>query len=155
MFMRFEIPQFINVEDKLFGPFTFRQSLYLVGGGGLAYIFYKTLPNFIAILLGVPVIAFSLALVFYKPNGRPFIKMVEASILYAFSHKFYLWRRSEKIEEQRVSRVEQVHQKFPEKGEIPEDKRRRISDLAWSLDILDFEENQKIFEDEFQGKDFS
>ncbi len=33
--MRFEVPQFIDVEDKIFGPFTFKQFLYLAGGAGL------------------------------------------------------------------------------------------------------------------------
>ena len=76
--MRFEVPQFINVEDKLFGPFTFKQSLYLVGGGGIIFILYKVLPTFVTFILRVPIPAFSLALVFYRPNNRPFIDMVEA-----------------------------------------------------------------------------
>lgn len=137
--MRFEVPQFINVEDKLFGPFTFKQSLYLVGGGGLIFIIYKLLPTFVTFVLGAPIAAFSLALVFYKPNGRPFMKMVEAFIVYVFTQKFYLWRR--KDQKAGVANITQVHEKFPEEGALPrEDKRNKISDLAWSLDILDFEE---------------
>ncbi len=137
--MRFEVPQFINVEDKLFGPFTFKQSLYLVGGGGLIFIIYKLLPTFVTFVLGLPIAAFSLALVFYKPNGRPFMRMVEAFIVYAFTQKFYLWRR--KDQQEKVVDITQIHEKFPEEGALPkEDKSRRISDLAWSLDILDFEE---------------
>jgi len=32
--MRFEVPQFIEVEDKIFGPFTWKQFIYLMGGEG-------------------------------------------------------------------------------------------------------------------------
>lgn len=137
--MRFEVPQFINVEDKLFGNFTFKQALYLVGGGGSIYLIYKLLPSFAVIVLGLPIAAFSLALVFYKPNGRPFIKYVEALMTFTFTQKFYLWRRSDS--DDGISNTEQKHQRFPRKGELPEQNEgRRISDLAWSLDILDFEE---------------
>jgi hypothetical protein len=137
--MRFEVPQFINIEDKLFGPFTFKQSLYLVGGGGIVFVIHKLLPSFVTVLVGLPIAAFSLALVFYKPNGRPFMKMVEAFVLYTFSEKFYLWRR--KDQKPGAERITQVHKKFPEEGALPEENnRKKISDLAWSLDILDFEE---------------
>ena len=136
--MRFEVPQFINIPDKLFGPFTFKQALYLVGGGGLIFIIYKLLPSFVALVLGLPIAAFSLALVFLKPNGRPFIHMVESFLLYSFSHKFYLWRKREP--EPGAQDVTQIHAAFPQEGELPaEDKRQKISDLAWSLDILDFD----------------
>ncbi len=139
MGMRFEVPQFINVEDKLFGPFTFKQSLYLVGGGGLVFFLYKALPTFVSVILGIPILAFTLALVFYQPNGRPFIYMVESFVLYVFSQKFFLWRKRE--EKPGAADVRQVHGEFPREGELPpEDKRQKISDLAWSLDILDFED---------------
>ena len=136
--MRFEVPQFINVEDKLFGPFTFKQSLYLVGGGGIIFIIYKMLPTFVTFILGVPIAAFSLALVFYRPNNRPFIHMVESFLLYTFTQKFYLWRQRDV--EAGVTNITQIHSEFPEEGAVPkEPNRQKISDLAWSLDILDFD----------------
>ncbi len=138
--MRFEVPQFINIPDKLFGPFTFKQALYLVGGGGMIFVLHKLLPSFASILLGLPIAAFSLALVFYKPNGRPFIHMVESFIVYTFTNKFYLWRQHEP--EPGAQDVTQVHAAFPQEGALPkEDGHQKISDLAWSLDILDFDDN--------------
>ena len=136
--MRFEVPQFINIPDKLFGPFTFKQALYLVGGGGIVFILYKLLPLAFAVFLGVPVALFAVALVFYKPNGRPFIHMVESFLLYSFSHKFYLWRQHDApVGKQDIT---QVHEAFPVEGELPKDmSNQKISDLAWSLDILDFD----------------
>ncbi|NCT02072.1 PrgI family protein, partial [Candidatus Parcubacteria bacterium] len=38
--MRFEVPQFIEVEDKIFGPLTWRQFLYLSGGLGMAVVIF-------------------------------------------------------------------------------------------------------------------
>lgn len=136
--MRFEVPQFINIPDKLFGPFTFKQALYLAGGGGMIFVIHKILPTFAFIFLGIPIAAFSLALVFYKPNGRDFIFMVESFILFTFSQKFYLWRQREV--KPGAQEVTQIHGAFPEEGDIPEENTaQKISDLAWSLDILDFD----------------
>ena len=72
--MRFQVPQFIEIESKIFGPLTFKQFIYLAGGAGIIFLIYITLPFFIAVMLIVPVGAFAIALSFYKVNNRPFIK---------------------------------------------------------------------------------
>lgn len=127
--MRFEVPQFIDVEDKLFGPFTFRQFIYLAGGAGIVYTLLKLLPLFIAIPIALPVAGFALALVFYKPNNRPFIKMVESAVNYIIKSRFYLWKRKE---EKKITAA--PVQNTPVTNETAENK---LKDLAWSLDILD------------------
>ena len=38
--MRFSVPQFIDVEDKIFGPLTLKQGIYRVGAVGAAYLIY-------------------------------------------------------------------------------------------------------------------
>ena len=48
--MRFLVPQFIEVEDKLFGPLSFRQFVYLVGSIGFAGALYALYGVFAAIL---------------------------------------------------------------------------------------------------------
>jgi len=143
--MRFEVPQFINVEDKLFGPFTFKQALYIVGGGGFIYIIYKFLPFFVTAILAIPIAAFTLALVFYKPNGRPFIHMVESYLLYAFSQKFYLWRRKDKKNKTlSVEEAMRQSESTQPQSSIKENPSQKIENLAWSLDILDIDaENQE------------
>ncbi len=136
--MRFEIPQFINIPDKLFGPFTFKQTIYLVGGGGIVFVLHKAFPGMLGFILGLPFATLALALVFYKPNGREFMEFIEAWIIYIFSNKFYLWRRD--LKKEKKLKVDRRKKRFPEYGKIPEEKREKISDLARSLDILDFEE---------------
>ena len=85
--MRFQVPQFIEVEDKIFGPLTLKQFIYLAGGGGLSFVIYRILDSlilsFIPIIL---VMAFSASLAFYKINNKPFIFVVEAAFKYFLSH---------------------------------------------------------------------
>ena len=75
--MRYQVPQFIEIEDKIFGPLTIKQFVYLAGGAALAYLVYASLnahiPLFLTIVLMVPPAALGVALAFYKINGKPFI----------------------------------------------------------------------------------
>jgi hypothetical protein len=93
--MRFEVPQFVDVEDKIFGPFTWKQFVYLAGGAGAAFIIYISLPFFFFVLFGGPLIALSLGLAFYKVNNRPLSYMIEAVFTYFASGKQYRWRKEQ------------------------------------------------------------
>ncbi|MFM2414709.1 MAG: hypothetical protein RI911_402, partial [Candidatus Parcubacteria bacterium] len=90
--MQFSVPQFIEVEDKIFGPFTFKQFIFLIGGAGLSYFVYSVLPQKIALLAMLPVMGFSLALAFYKINDRPFLVVLESAFYYMIHGKLFLWK---------------------------------------------------------------
>ncbi len=129
--MQFKVPQFIDVEDKLFGPFTFKEFVYLAGGAGLIYVIYKLVIIWIAVPLIIVVAAFSAALTFYKINNKPFIYYVQASITYALKSKLYIWK-------QHLKKPEVVKDKVAEQTEaLPAMTTSRLKDLAWSLDVLD------------------
>src|SRR3989338_9198817 len=95
--MRFQVPQFIEVEDKIFGPLTFKQFIYIAGGAGIGVVLFIFLPKFLAILIFLPIAIFTAALAFYKVNDKPFINMVEAFVKYHFTNKLYIWKKEEKI----------------------------------------------------------
>lgn len=94
--MRFQVPQYIEVEDKIFGPLTLKQFLYLVGSCGMAFIAYRFLGLFLGLLIGIPVVIFGALLAFYKHNHKPFAFLVEAALKYASKQKLYLWRKIDK-----------------------------------------------------------
>jgi hypothetical protein len=131
--MRFQVPQFIDVEDKIFGPLTLKQFLYLAGGGAAIFILYTFLPFFLFVLLALPIGGFFLALAFYKVNGQPFIRVVENALIYFLKSKIYLWKKREA----KIKRETQ-EEKGREKKQVvyqPKLTRRKLEDLAWSLDI--------------------
>src|SRR3989338_2537880 len=86
--MRFQVPQFIEIESKIFGPLTFKQFIYLAGGAGLSFLFYAFLPFFIAVIFIAPVGAFAAALAFYKVHNRPTLKQTEKGINLQYIPKF-------------------------------------------------------------------
>jgi hypothetical protein len=91
--MRFEVPQFIEIEDKIFGPFTWKQFVYLCGGIGVAAVTFLATPIFIFVIIGIPASAVAFLLAFYPVNNRPFSIFLESIFSFYSSNRIYHWRR--------------------------------------------------------------
>src|SRR3989338_8104194 len=132
---QYQVPQFIEIEDKIFGPFTLKQFLYLAGGGGLCLILFTLLPLWLAIPLMIPVAGFAAALAFYKVNGRPFVVAVEHAVSYFFGSKLYLWQQRQI--KPAAGQVKQPVPMIPPSLGVPALSDSKLKDLAWSLNIKD------------------
>jgi hypothetical protein len=128
--MQFQVPQFIEVEDKIFGPLTFKQFIYLAGGLAISFLLYKVLPFFIAIIFIAPVVVLSIALAFYKIHNKPFITVLEAAFRYALGNKLYIWRKEEK-----KMTAQKAGNEIDPTLYIPKLSDSKLKDLTWSLDI--------------------
>jgi PrgI family protein len=95
--MRFEVPQFIEIEDKIFGPFTWRQFLYLGGGVGMGVVLFFTTSFLVFLLIGLPLALLAGALAFYPVNNRPFSFFLEAIVTYMQGKKLYLWQQKKEV----------------------------------------------------------
>ncbi len=131
---RFQVPQFIEVEDKIFGPLTLKQFIYIGGGAGLSFVLWRILPPLIAMPIIGGIGGLAIALAFYKINNRPFIVMLESAFMYLTHSRLYLWqvskpkKKKKRAERSMVSAVE-----------VPNLSDHKLKNLAWSLDI-----NEKI-----------
>lgn len=130
--MQFQIPQFIEVEDKIFGPLTFRQFVYITGGLGSSYILFRVFPIFISLPFIATLLGLAAALAFFKYNGRPFILALEHGFSYVVHPKLYLWNNERKRDVATAKTATQEHT-----GEIyvPKLSDSKLHELAWSLDI--------------------
>ena len=93
--MRFEGPQFIEIEDKIVGPLTWKQFIYIAGGAGINLIILLNFPFFFFILIGLPIAILSASLAFHKVNNRPFSIFLESFLNYSTKKKLYLWRKEQ------------------------------------------------------------
>jgi len=60
--MRFELPQFIETEIKLIGPFTLKQFLWVGTGGAIIFLLFSlTQGSLIFWVIGIPVAVSSAA----------------------------------------------------------------------------------------------
>lgn len=130
--MRFEVPQFIDIEDKIFGPLTFKQFIYLIGGGGLSYVSYKLVPFPFSWILIIAFVAIACALAFYKVNNRPFIEVAQSWMTYMIKGKLYIWKRTMPTKQQPTQTKPVVAPKT-----VKDISAEQISALSQNLDILD------------------
>ena len=133
--MNFQVPQFIEVEDRIFGPLTFKQFAYIAGGAGTIFLIWSLVPiHFIAIIVIAPVAALALALAFYKVNNRPFILVMESAFRYLLSTKLFIWRKKEtpRSDLKDAQRSDLGGQRSIN---IPKLSSSKLKDLAWSLDV--------------------
>jgi hypothetical protein len=133
--MRFQVPQFIEVEDKIFGPLTLKQFIYLAGGGGLSFLVYITLNNII--LSFIPIVAImilSVGLAFYKLNNKPLVTVLESAFKYYLGSKLYIWKKQEKPRPQTTEAAVNDAKNYASIM-VPKISNSKLKDLTWSLDI--------------------
>lgn len=97
--MQFHIPQYIEIEDKLFGPLTLKQAIYVAGGAGAAYLVYRAIPPLFLktpLIFGVAVLTWALAFYPTEKMGKPFIDIMQAAFSYALGNKLYTWKKTQK-----------------------------------------------------------
>lgn len=136
--MDYQVPQFIEVEDKLVGPLTLKQFLYVAGSAGICIIFFSYLSFFFAFVLSLPIAGFGIALAFYKVNGKPLIDVLEAGFNYYTSKRLMLWKYTSPTKEESTAEAAATaaaeSAARPVRG-APRLTRGKLSELAWSLDV--------------------
>jgi len=92
--MRYQVPQFIDIEDKIIGPFTLKQFLmYLVAVFFLIPVFlFSDLSLFITIAL--PVAGIAGAFAHLKINGKPLAGVLTNGFFFLTKGQMYIWRRT-------------------------------------------------------------
>lgn len=91
--MLFNIPQFIDKEDKIVGPLTAKQLGWMFGAGGVMLLLWAVLDTSAFIMASIPVIALFGALAFYRPNNQSLIAFLFSSVSFFFRPKMYIWKR--------------------------------------------------------------
>jgi len=130
--MRFQVPQFIDIEDKIFGPLTIKQFIYIAGGAGLSFIIYRFLPLIITIPLVAIVLGVALSFAFYQVNNKPLIFILQSAFGYFMSSKLYLWKKTDKSPE-KAKLLTGLPGQSP--VYVPRLSQSKLHDLTWSLDI--------------------
>ena len=91
--MQFNVPQFIDIKPKIFGPLTLFQFIWVIIGGIFLYLSWKFLQAWAFIAVGLPIFAFWVSLVTVSVNKRPFGYLILSMIKYLFSPKIYTWKK--------------------------------------------------------------
>ncbi|MBP6885950.1 MAG: PrgI family protein [Candidatus Pacebacteria bacterium] len=85
--MRFQVPQFIDTETKLIGPFTLMQFLFVAGGVSMLAVVWILLNGLVFAIVALLIAAFFGALAFLRIDGQPFLNYLAYMLSYALGSK--------------------------------------------------------------------
>ena len=143
--MQFAVPQFTDVEDKLFGPLTLKQFLVLMATGGVIVFFYSLLKfSVFFFFFSIPVGLFGIFMAFGKFNGRPMFGYVGVFISYLSKPQVRIFKREEmnvtmsfKKESKKVEPAHAI-------SRLDEPGVSRLKKLAYLLDQKTAEEKELL-----------
>ena len=136
--MQFRVPQFIDMEDKIFGPFTLKQFAYMLGAGGFSFIIWTLIGSkIIAMVLIIPVAGLFMALAFWKVNERPFIDVLESAFKYYTGNKVYTWKQPTKENNKEQTHVDDIIATSQKQAMLEKANSGKLHDIALGLDVLD------------------
>lgn len=91
--MQFQVPQFIETEDKIVGPLTLKQFLYVAAAGGASLFLYFTIPTIsIWIVCTLFLVGIAVALGFVKYEGQSLPQLLTNAFRFTWSPKMYAWQ---------------------------------------------------------------
>ena len=118
--MQFQVPQNIDLEDKIIGPLTLKQFIFLLVGGMFDYMWYTFFDTGAFILLAIPTTVLALALAFARMQDQPFPKFLGSLIIFVLRPKILTWgkTRKPKIIESPEAKKEKIHPKMIKESQI-------------------------------------
>jgi hypothetical protein len=90
--MRFQLPQFIETEIKIIGPFTLKQFMWVAAGAVFIFLDFSLFTGIIAIVIAIPILGIAGAFAFLKINDMPLINYVANMLSFSFGSKKYLYK---------------------------------------------------------------
>lgn len=88
------VPQYIDVEDKVAGPLTVKQLIWMLILGAVLFVLWMLIPvKSIFIVIALPILALFVAMAFYKPFGQPLPGFIASGFMFLFAPKIYVWKR--------------------------------------------------------------
>ncbi|MBI2591727.1 MAG: PrgI family protein [Candidatus Brennerbacteria bacterium] len=95
--MQYQIPQYMEAQDSIIGPFTLKQFGYVVLAGIVIFVTYYIIHWVIWLLISFISMGAALAFAFVKIHGRTLDQIAISGIKFMLQPKLYIWQR--KLEE--------------------------------------------------------
>jgi hypothetical protein len=128
--MLFNVPQFIDIEDKIVGPLTAKQLGWVAIGSIILLILWSALDFSAFLVVGALNCGLFGALAFFKPYNQPLLKFILSSFHYFSRPKIYVWKRNyDNIRTVRKSPIKKQTPKVAARKVLREDKLKELSKI--------------------------
>jgi len=101
--MAVKIPQDVTREDRLIGPLTLKQFLYVLMGSGVVFVAYEAYANYYLffhefVIIAIIAISIAAAMAFAQVNGQNFPTFLGHLYHFAFMPKRVIWHKDPRAE---------------------------------------------------------
>src|SRR3989344_5543600 len=93
MAQQFQVPQFIERESRLIGPFTVRQTAILGIGGAVLFIIWFMLERWLFFIIAFPFALMLILIGFTRVNGRPLLDFIGSFFSFFISPQLYILQK--------------------------------------------------------------
>ena len=147
--MQFPVPQFIDSEDKIIGPFGLKQfGIIFIGGLIVVAIFRIVQLSVTFFLLGLPITLLTLVLAFGSFNGKPLYDAVPTIIGFVFLKKRMIYHKEGKPIE--TIDLRKIHGEEEAAAKAAAEKQKALAEPPQSrlqrLSLLLDQKNQEEYE---------
>jgi len=97
--MQFSVPQYIQVKQRIIGPLTLYQFLWLAGGFFLSFLCFLRFKFWLSFPLALIFMSASACFALIEINGQPLLKIFGYFIKYQLNPHIYFWQREKETEE--------------------------------------------------------
>src|SRR5690349_14717186 len=92
--MRYQVPQFVDIEDKIIGPFTLKQFLMYVVAVMLLIPIYLASDLSLFITIALPVLGIAAAFAHVRIGSKSLFETIVNFTNHTLNGQFYIWRRT-------------------------------------------------------------
>ena len=128
---QYQIPQFIDIEDKILGPLTIRQFFYFLAAAAIGFVLWNFLTFQYFIIAMVIIGGMSVMFAFVKINGKSFNAFVHNLVSFIFSSQKYIWEK----EGPAAAPKKAPREKKLKKDAAKEMSEKELKNLASMLDV--------------------
>jgi hypothetical protein len=104
--MQFQVPQFIETEDKIIGPFSLRQFAYVGAAGLISAMLYFFITTWLWIIIALCLLCIDFSLAFIKIEGQPFLRVILSAFNFYWKPQTYIWQPEHQV----VTHEKEVHE---------------------------------------------
>lgn len=132
--MRYQVPQFVDIEDKIIGPFTLKQFLMYVAATMVLVPVYLASDLSLFITIALPVFGIAAAFAHVKIANRSLATTVYNFFTYVAGGQMWIWRRTAKPKKLLIKDINW-------QAEQAESANHNMSPLAFKAQALETEGN--------------
>ena len=131
--MTYIVPQFIEREPKIFGPFSFKQFIYIAIAGGVSIFLYFVAPFPLFLIAALFLFGGAFSLAFFKLGGAPLPKVIKNFFVFSSRPKIYLWGKKA-IPPKIVKKAEEPKEETKEESILKITGKSRLKNLSTYLE---------------------